>query len=357
MQSAAPPAAGLRSLPKDASSESIENRKKSREKLTHLQEAVSIDLESPEINTFILIPVKHWLRDVVASACCSACSSSTTRIVSKVTVIEGGASVHVQCEKCYVKQRLTSDTLGTVQIPKHFKANADKKKARRKEVVTESKSEEVPPAKPSALLGRPTQLGLILAVLSCIFAGIGYTAYSESRMLLNVTTMDSHTFDSIMQQLGMTMRELSNEVCLAYRTKIKAAGKSFVWVSDMGWSHRGYTAFSGCYPVVNGKSKKRKHLCCFVMSKSRWVKWQKGGKRRELFQGNYIGSSKGMEVYCVGLTRDMFKDEDILKLCECIVMDNDSSAAKYLRVVVETEGEGAIEIIVCLDPNHYCKNR
>jgi hypothetical protein len=67
----------------------------------------------------------------------------------------------------------------------------------------------------------------------------------------------------------MAIGELTDEKCAEYRKYLKENKLPFAWVSDMGWSQRGFTANHGCYPVINGADKQHRHMGCIVLSKTR----------------------------------------------------------------------------------------
>ncbi len=114
-----------------------------------------------------------------------------------------------------------------------------------------------------------TNVEYILEVLQATYAGLGYTALERNNCFTGKHLMSKSTFATIQKQLGMAMKELCEKKCKDYRASLKRDNEKYAWVSDMGWSHRGFTASHGCYPIINGADEHHRHLGCLVMSKSR----------------------------------------------------------------------------------------
>jgi hypothetical protein len=151
---------------------------------------------------------------------------------------------------------MKSDTLGQCTIPERFKIKEGVDAAG----AAESKAQRT----------RKTSVYNILVVLQAISAGLGYAVVEKNSALAGTGFMSKDTFARIQFQIGMAVDELCDQKCSEYRKYLKDNGIQFVWVSDMGWSVRGFTSPGGCYPVVNGLDPQHRHLACIVCCRERY---------------------------------------------------------------------------------------
>ena len=134
----------------------------------------------------------------------------------------------------------------------------------------------------------------------CAHAGLGYASFSKfSTLFFGDTFMPSKgMWTRISQRVAGAMVDVANVSMERARQLVAAAflksGKLATIAMDMGWSTRGWHARFGSMPIiVSGFDVIIDHI---VLCKTSTV-----GDTLKM-QGNYMGSSKGMEGRAVNLT-------------------------------------------------------
>ena len=139
----------------------------------------------------------------------------------------------------------------------------------------------------------------------CAHAGLGYASFSKfSTLFFGDTFMPSKgMWTRISQRVAGAMVDVANVSMERARQLVAAAflksGKLATIAMDMGWSTRGWHARFGSMPIiVSGLDVIIDHI---VLCKTSTV-----GDALKM-QGNYMGSSKGMEGRAVNLTLGRLK--------------------------------------------------
>jgi hypothetical protein len=170
-------------------------------------------------------------------------------------------------------------------------------------------------------------------------AGNGYQAYCLSQVFSAVKTMCRHTWYQYQSEVFDAVKRVAECKEAEYLQQLREAAVNRVVCADAAWSHRGCIA-NQCWWVLMTPSDSYIMLAV-CLSKSRYR------KGKEVFKGNYIGSSKGMESEAMERGVATLKSAGVLPFIVGWVCDKDSSVSKQLE---ENPDTGHIDIH--FDPGH-----
>ena len=176
-------------------------------------------------------------------------------------------------------------------------------------------------------------------------AGIDYERYRLQQVLGGVVPMSKDTWynhaDTVYQAI-IVVAEREEEAAL--RRLLKEA-QPLIFCGDAAWSHRRptYDARQSWWVLINAENGEI--VSTVILMKSR----EEHGK--VVFQGNYVGSSRGMEGESFDIAVRSLKAADLMELWRGFVCDQDSSVAKQLRADPLTA-----HVAVHWDPGHIKRN-
>jgi rRNA maturation protein Rpf1 len=191
-------------------------------------------------------------------------------------------------------------------------------------------------------------------VLLVLLAGSTYTTYQILRSAEGV--MAESTFYRIQKFVAQGLVDCCQAVLKqqrqAFAAKLEESGSEWVASMNGAWSHRGWTARQHSFVI---RAKDQNKIVCAVVLTKKHVAMVKGpdGSTREatVHEGNYFGTSKGMEGEAFIKAIAELRADDLLKRLSHITTDGDSSIPK---IIVNTPE--LTNIRTSLDPGHVQKN-
>jgi hypothetical protein len=174
-------------------------------------------------------------------------------------------------------------------------------------------------------------------------AGIDYECYRLQQVMLGITPMAKETWYSHQSTVYDSIIQIAESKETEYLHTLKAAGQRLVFCADAAWSHRGYEANQCCWLLMNAENKQI--ALAVILMKSRWE------KEKEVYKGNYKGSSGGMEGMAMERGIARLKENGLLPLVDGWVCDKDSSVSEQLKANPDTAN-----IPIHYDPGHIKKN-
>jgi hypothetical protein len=112
-----------------------------------------------------------------------------------------------------------------------------------------------------------------------------------------------------------------------------------------GWSHRGYKARQMTFVVKDFSNNTV--LCCIPLRKRRQIRVN--NKLVVVDPGNFVGSSKNMELRAFLVALNELRESQILQKIDSFVADGDATIGRALR-------DQATDATLALDPGHLVRN-
>ena len=183
------------------------------------------------------------------------------------------------------------------------------------------------------------------AVISNVMAGIDYEKYRMQQVMEGTIPMSKDTWYSHAERVYQAIIDTAEQKEEEDLQRLRTAGQPVVFCADASWSHRKlrYDANQSWWVLMN--TDDNQIVLAIVLMKSRWEKGQL------VFEGNYVGSSGGMEGASLEKGIARLKAAGLLSQVTGWVVDKDSSVTKQLRLNPDTA-----EIPIYYDPGHIKKN-
>jgi hypothetical protein len=176
-------------------------------------------------------------------------------------------------------------------------------------------------------------------------AGIDYEKYRMQQVMGGTMPMSKDTWYSHAERVYQAIIDIAEKKDEEDLQRLRTAGQPVVFCADASWSHRKqcYDANQSWWVMMNTDDN---HIVlAIVLMKSRW---EKGNL---VFEGNYVGSSGGMEGASLEKGIARLKAAGLLCQVRGWVVDKDSSVTEQLRSNPDTA-----EIPIHYDPGHIKKN-
>lgn len=184
-------------------------------------------------------------------------------------------------------------------------------------------------------------------VASASYSSLTYGKYSKYEGTRGINPINRSSFYRMSELIWEHAEAIAvksfDEVC----TILKERGEKLVCCVDCGWAKRGWTSTQGAYVVWEATTQKVLKVITLETERS----LIRGESEYIVREGNYEGSSGGMEVKALGQFLDWMKDRELLENVATIVMDKDSSAPVYIK-----NREDCRHIEVKFDPGHVKKS-
>jgi hypothetical protein len=131
----------------------------------------------------------------------------------------------------------------------------------------------------------------------------------------------------------------------AVRHSLASSDRRFKLMLNGGWSHRGFKARQMTFIVKDFFDNTV--LCCIPLRKRRQIRV----KNRVVLvdPGNFVGSSKNMELRAFLVALQQLRDSQILEKIDSFVADGDATIGRVLR-------DQATRAALALDPGHLVRN-
>ena len=164
----------------------------------------------------------------------------------------------------------------------------------------------------------------MLSVLAHTMAGHDFTDANLYETIMTGRGMNKDqwanlqntVWDAVILEFGESTKVVRERI----RQQCALDGGTWSLVSDMGWGTRGFAAVHGSLPII--WFEEQLIVGHIVLTKD----IQRNGET--LIQGNYEGTSGGMESAALRAALRELHADGILELCGNIIMDKDSSATK-----------------------------
>lgn len=180
-------------------------------------------------------------------------------------------------------------------------------------------------------------------IVASVMAGIDYERYRLQEVMKGGTPVSKDTWYAHQSTVYNSIIQIAGSKEVEYLQMLRATGQRLVFCADAAWSHRGYEANQCCWLLLNAENKQI--ALAVILTKSRWEKGQ------EVHQGNYKGSSGGMEGMAMERGIARLKENGLLSLVQGWVCDKDSSVSEQLKANPDTA-----HIPIHYDPGHIKKN-
>jgi hypothetical protein len=176
-------------------------------------------------------------------------------------------------------------------------------------------------------------------------AGIDYERYRMQQVMGGVMPMSKDTWYSHQERVYQAIIEIAERKEAECLQRLREAGRPVVLCADASWSHRKarYDANQSWWVLMNADDSQI--VLTVILMKSRWEK----GKL--VFEGNYVGSSGGMEGASLEKGIERLKAVGLLPQVAGWVSDKDSSVSEQLQSNPDTA-----HIPIHYDPGHIKKN-
>lgn len=192
-------------------------------------------------------------------------------------------------------------------------------------------------------------------MLLVLLSGSTYTSYSMLKSP-ELSPMAESTFYRIQQALCAGVVRVCQDILREERSSLlqELVSRDGKWVAQLNgaWSHRGWTARHHTFLV---RAKDQNKVVSAVVRTKKHVSYVRnaGGAMAEkvVHDGNYIGTSKGMEGEAFILALQDLRESDLLTRMSHVVCDGDSGIPKIL---VNTPGCEHLKIAG--DPGHMQRN-
>jgi hypothetical protein len=182
-------------------------------------------------------------------------------------------------------------------------------------------------------------------VITNVMAGIDYEKYRMQQVMGGTMPMSKDTWYSHSERVYQAIIDIAEKKEEEELQRLRTAGQPVVFCADASWSHRKlrYDANQSWWVLMN--TDDNQIVLAIVLMKSRW---EKGNL---VFEGNYVGSSGGMEGAALEKGIARLKAAGLLSQVRGWVVDKDSSVTEQLRSNPDTA-----EIPIHYDPGHIKKN-
>ena len=176
-------------------------------------------------------------------------------------------------------------------------------------------------------------------------AGIDYEKHRMQQVMEGTIPMSKDTWYSHAEKVYQAIIEVAEQKEEEDLQRLRTAGQPVVFCADASWSHRKlrYDANQSWWVLMN--TDDNQIVLAIVLMKSRWEKGQL------VFEGNYEGSSGGMEGASLEKGIARLKAAGLLSQVTGWVVDRDSSVTRQLRSNPDTAA-----IPIYYDPGHVKKN-
>jgi hypothetical protein len=180
-------------------------------------------------------------------------------------------------------------------------------------------------------------------VVANVLAGIDYQPYRTQQAFSGIKPVHKGTWYAHQTEVYEACVKVADRLEGEYMEQLRLDAQPLVVCADGAWSHRGYTANHCNWLLLNAADRKIILSVCLMKSR-----WEKG---KEVYKGNYEGSSCGMEGRAMELGITKLKAAGLLPLVRGWVCDKDSSVPKQLN-----DNPDTAHIPIHWDPGHIKKN-
>ena len=160
-------------------------------------------------------------------------------------------------------------------------------------------------------------------VVASVMAGIDYERYRLQEVMKGGTPVSKDTWYTHQSTVYNSIIQIAESKEVEYLQMLRATGQRLVFCADAAWSHRGYEANQCCWLLLNAENKQI--ALAVMLTKSRWE------KGKEVYKGNYKGSSGGMEGMAMERGIARLKENGLLPLVQGWMCDKDSSVSEQLK--------------------------
>jgi hypothetical protein len=176
-------------------------------------------------------------------------------------------------------------------------------------------------------------------------AGIDYERYRMQQVMGGIIPMAKGTWYSHAEDVYRAIIDIAEREETESLQRLRAEAKSLVFCGDASWSHRRptYDARQSWWVLINAEDGKI--VLTVILMKSR----EENGE--VVFQGDYSGSSGGMEGASFDIGVQKLKASGLVQLWQGFVCDQDSSVAEQLTADPETA-----HVAIHWDPGHIKRN-
>lgn len=208
---------------------------------------------------------------------------------------------------------------------------------------------EVSSVNPSAIRFGPTRgfkVINVIEVVSHLLSGIGWNQYEQQKSTSNQPKLSRGAWERIEKHVWSTVHNVAIEEERKARSEAVSSTTPIVLSGDYAWSHR-RNANAGVYALIDFSTDK----ILVHHSLTRSVTRTRGGVTKVVHEGNYKGSSKGMEFVGFRECIKQLLDENVLQKVFAYVSDKDGSVQKDFKVNPLLQ-----HITLLHDPGHIAVN-
>ncbi|KAL6057869.1 hypothetical protein QOT17_015218 [Balamuthia mandrillaris] len=185
-------------------------------------------------------------------------------------------------------------------------------------------------------------------VASVVLSGGTWGSYSNERRTQGLTHMCWTTWSRAEKMVWNVVKHLAKETFDEQATKyVEVSNVLLTLAGDGAWSHR-RNANHGVYSIVDTSNNKVLYQVVLSKDKARVLQ---SGKEVTVVEGNYEGTSKGMEAEGFRRAIDWLEEKKLLPQLRTYVCDQDSSVLKILN-----EDARITNVKIVHDPGHLKNN-
>jgi hypothetical protein len=176
-------------------------------------------------------------------------------------------------------------------------------------------------------------------------AGIDYERYRMQQVMSGIIPMAKGTWYSHAEDVYRAIVDIAEREETECLQRLRTEARPLVFCGDASWSHRRptYDARQSWWVLINADDGVI--VLTVILMKSREEKGQ------IVFEGNYSGSSGGMEGASFDIGVQKLKAAGLVQLWHSFVCDQDSSVAEQLRADPDT-----VRVAIHWDPGHIKRN-
>jgi hypothetical protein len=182
-------------------------------------------------------------------------------------------------------------------------------------------------------------------VIANIMTGIDYERYRMQQAMSGAVPMAKGTWYSHADDVYRAIIDIAEREEAKCLQRLRAEARPLVFCGDASWSHRRltYDARQSWWVLINADDGEI--VLTVILMKSREE------KGKVVFQGNYSGSSRGMEGVSFDVGVQKLKAAGLVQLWHGFVCDQDSSVHEQLRADPDTA-----HVAIHWDPGHIKRN-
>jgi hypothetical protein len=176
-------------------------------------------------------------------------------------------------------------------------------------------------------------------------AGIDYERYRMQQAMAGILPMAKGTWYAHADEVYRAIIEIAEREEKQCMQRLHAEGRPLVFCGDASWSHRRptYDARQSWWVLINAEDGEI--VLTVILMKSREEKGV------TVFEGNYSGSSGGMEGAAFDAGVEKLKAAGLVRQWHGFVCDQDSSVHEQLRADPDTA-----HVALYWDPGHIKRN-